>query len=317
MALSKKKRVLITGGTGFIGSNFVYKFLDLGYDVHLIVRPESNFWRIEPIKKKVKLHYINLTNTEDVNKFILNLKPQIILHFAAYGAYQSKQQDVKLTIDTNLLGTVNLVNALSKIKFDCLIYTGSSSEYGIKNRPMKESDILNPVNLYGITKAAATMYCQYMSKKLDLPIVIMRPFAVYGYFEDKDRLIPTVIKACLTNTELNLSTSYSVRDFIFIEDIIDAYLKAINSIQKIQGEIFNLGTGEQTEIAQIVNFVKQFAHSLIEPHYGKVMPAQIEPKTWIADILKAKKLLNWQPKYDLGVGLRKDVEWFKKNLFLY
>jgi len=317
MALRETKRVLITGGTGFIGSNFVYKFLDLGYDVHLIVRPESNFWRIEPIKKKVKLHYINLTNTEDVNKFILNLKPQIILHFAAYGAYQSKQQDVKLTIDTNLLGTVNLVNALSKIKFDCLIYTGSSSEYGIKNRPMKESDILNPVNLYGITKAAATMYCQYMSKKLDLPIVIMRPFAVYGYFEDKDRLIPTVIKACLTNTELNLSTSYSVRDFIFIEDIIDAYLKAINSIQKIQGEIFNLGTGEQTEIAQIVNFVKQFAHSLIEPHYGKVMPAQIEPKTWIADILKAKKLLNWQPKYDLGVGLRKDVEWFKKNLFLY
>jgi len=317
MALRETKRVLITGGTGFIGSNFVYKFLDLGYDVHLIVRPESNFWRIEPIKKKVKLHYINLTNTEDVNKFILNLKPQIILHFAAYGVYQSKQQDVKLTIDTNLLGTVNLVNALSKIKFDCLIYTGSSSEYGIKNRPMKESDILNPVNLYGITKAAATMYCQYMSKKLDLPIVIMRPFAVYGYFEDKDRLIPTVIKACLTNTELNLSTSYSVRDFIFIEDIIDAYLKAINSIQKIQGEIFNLGTGEQTEIAQIVNFVKQFAHSLIEPHYGKVMPAQIEPKTWIADILKAKKLLNWQPKYDLGVGLRKDVEWFKKNLFLY
>ena len=317
MVLSKKKRVLITGGTGFIGSNFVYKFLELGYDVHLIVRPESNFWRIEPIKKKVKLHYINLASTEEVNNFILNLKPQIILHFAAYGAYQSKQQDVKLTIDTNLLGTINLVNALSKIKFDCLIYTGSSSEYGIKNKPMKESDILNPVNLYGITKAAATMHCQYMSKKLDLPIVIMRPFAVYGYFEDKDRLIPTVIKACLTNTELNLSNPNSVRDFIFIEDIIDVYLKTIDNVQKIKGEIFNLGTSKQTKIAQVVDIVKEFAHSLIEPHYGTLMPAQIEPKTWVADISKIKRILNWQPKYNLEAGLKKDIEWFLKYSSLY
>ena len=317
MALKEKKKILITGGTGFIGSNFVYKFLDLGHDVHLIVRPESNFWRIKPVEKKVKLHFIDLFNQQEVEKLIIKLKPQIILHFADYGAYQSKQQDIKLTIDTNLLGTINLVNAISKIKFDCLIYTGSSSEYGIKNKSMEETDILNPDNLYGITKAAGTMYCQYMSKKLSLPIVIMRPFAVYGYFEDKDRLIPTIIKACLTKTELNLTNPNFVRDFIFIEDLIDAYLAAIKKIQKIQGEIFNLGTGKQTEIAQVAKLVKEITQSKVKPEYNQIKSVQIEPKTWVADISKIKKLLSWQPKYNLRKGLEKNIEWFKKNIYIY
>jgi nucleoside-diphosphate-sugar epimerase len=317
MALRQKKKVLITGGTGFIGSNFVYKFLALGYDVHLLVRSESNFWRIAPIKKKVKLHYTDLCNAEEVNKLIKKLKPQIILHFAAYGVYQRKQQDIALTINTNLLGTINLVNALSKIKFDCFIYTGSFFEYGIKNKPMKETDILEPVNLYGITKAAGTMYCQYMSRKLNLPIVITRLSTVYGYFEDKDRLIPTIIKSNLTNTELNLSNPNFVRDFIFIEDIIDAYLKAIKKIKKIKGEIFNLGTGKQTKIDEVVNLVKKLAHSYIEPCYEKVAPTQLEPKICVADISKAKKLLNWKPRYNLEKGLRKGIDWFKKNIYIY
>lgn len=313
----QKKKVLITGGTGFIGSNFVYKFLELGHDVHLIVRPESNFWRIALIKKKVKLHYTDLCNAEEVNKLIKKLKPHIILHFAAYGAYQGKQKDITLTINTNLLGTINLVNALSKIKFDCFINTGSSSEYGIKNKPMKETDILEPVNLYGITKAAGTMYCQYMSRKFNLPVAIMRPFAVYGYFEDQDRLIPTIIKSNLTNTKLNLSNPNFVRDFIFIEDLIDAYLKAIKNIQKIKGEIFNLGTGKQSKIDEVVSLVKKITSSPIEPQYGKVTSVQLEPKIWVADISKAKKLLNWKPKYTLEKGLTKDIEWFKENLLLY
>ena len=93
------KKVLITGGTGFIGSNFVNKFLELGDEVNLIVRPESNFWRIESVKSKTKLHLVDLTNAEEIERFIGNLRPQIILHFATYGAYQGRGQDIKRTID--------------------------------------------------------------------------------------------------------------------------------------------------------------------------------------------------------------------------
>ena len=311
------EKVLITGGAGFIGVNFVYKFLDLGYEVNLLEKQRVNLWRLEDIKEKIKFHYIDLKNSNKLGSLITYLKPQIILHFAALGTYPRKQQGVKEIIETNLLGTINLVNACSKIKFKCFINTGSSSEYGIKERPMKENDLLEPNNLYGITKAAATMYCQNTARKLGLPIVTVRPFAVYGYFEEKERLIPTVIKSCLTNKELKLSSSESVRDFIFIEDVISAYLTIIENIQEIKGEIFNLGTGKQATIKEVVNLVKKITKSDVKPQYGQAKPAQTEPKNWVADISKIKKILNWQPKYNLKDGLKKDIEWFKKNISLY
>src|SRR3989344_7983952 len=188
------KKILITGGTGFVGSNFVHELLEAGGDMHLIVRPESNFWRINDIKDKLKLHYVDLLDAAEMEKFIAELEPEVILHFATYGAYQSRQQDIKLMIDTNLLGTINLVNAASKTKFDCFINTGSSSEYGEKDHPMKETDILEPNNLYGVTKAAATMYAQFMAKKMNLPMATIRLFSPYGYFEEEGRLMPNVVK---------------------------------------------------------------------------------------------------------------------------
>ncbi len=315
--MRNNKKILITGGAGFIGANFAYKFLDLGYNVNLIEKKETNLWRIEEIKEKIKINYLDIRNYDELEPFIKKLNPEIILHFATYGAYQAKQQDVKKTIDTNLLGTVNLINTCSKIKFKCFINTGTNSEYGIKDKPMKEDDLLEPDNLYGITKAAATMYCQYIAKKLDLPIVTMRPFAVYGYFEQKERLIPTVIRSCLANTQLKLSSPDSVRDFIFIEDVISTYLVAIKNIQKIKGEIFNIGTGKQNTIEEVINLVKEITHSKVRPEYGQIKPTQYEPKNWVADISKIKRLLNWQPEYNLEKGLQKNIKWFKRNISLY
>ena len=182
---------------------------------------------------------------------------------------------------------------------------------------MRETDILEPDNLYGITKAGATMYCQYIAKTLDLPIVNTRLFAAYGYFEEKERLIPAVIKSYLTKTELKLSSPKPVRDFIFIEDIIDAYLLIIKKVQKIKGEIFNLGTGKQTKIGQVVDTVKKINGFTIKPQYNQIKLSQTEPKLWIADISKTKKLLGWRAKYNLKQGLEKNIDWFEKNIFLY
>lgn len=311
------KKVLITGGAGFIGANFVYKFLELSNKVFVFERKETNLWRIEKVKDKIIFHSPDLTNYEEVEKAVSQIKPDIVIHFAAYGVNQRIQQDINLTIDTNLKGTINLINACQKIGVECFINTGSSSEYGIKQEPQKETDVLESDNLYGITKAGTTMYCQMLARKFNFPVAIMRPYAVYGYFEEKERLVPIVVRSCLTNNKLELSRSDSVRDFIFIEDLISGYLCAIENIQKIKGEIFNLGTGQQHLISQVVEAIKKISGSKIEPVYGKVMIAQAEPKIWFADISKAKKLLGWQPKFDLESGLKKDIEWFKNNLSFY
>ncbi|MBI5401677.1 NAD-dependent epimerase/dehydratase family protein [Candidatus Wolfebacteria bacterium] len=308
------KRVLITGGTGFVGSNFTYKFLDLGFDVNLLVRSESNFWRIEEIKNKIKLHYVDLTNREETENFIKKLKPQIILHFATYGAYLGRQKDVNEAVKTNLLGTVNLLNACSKIDFECFINTGTNSEYGEKNHPMRENEILEPNNFYGATKAAASIYCNYLAKKLSLPLVTIRLFSVFGYFEERGRLVPSVIKAALNNENINLSTCEAVRDFIFIEDIIDFYLKTIEKISFIKGNIFNAGTGEQHTIEELAKIVKDLTNSPSEIVCGAVDIHQYEPKSWVSDISKAKNILGWKPNFSLEHGLQKNIEWFRKIL---
>ncbi len=313
----KDKAVLITGGAGFIGANFTHKFLDLGYKVNIAEKEGANFWRLEKIKNKIKINFVDLKNPDETEALIAKIKPKIILHFATYGVFQARQQDIKETIDTNLLGTINLVNACSKIKFECFINTGSTSEYGSKNGLMKEDNLLEANNLYGITKAAGTMYCQHMAEKLDLPIVTTRLSSPYGYFEEKGRLVPTIIKSCLENSELNLSSPTFVRDFIFIEDIIGAYLAIIKNIKKAKGEIFNIGTEVQTTIDQLANIIKKNTHSNIKPKYGQIKPAQIEPKNWVVDISKIKKTLNWQPKYNLEKGLKKDIKWFEENIYLY
>lgn len=307
------KKILITGGTGFIGSNLVYKFLELGNDIHLIVRPESNFWRIDAIKDKLKLHYIDLLNTSEIDGFIVELRPEVILHFATYGAYQGKQQDVKLTVDTNLLGAINLVNAASKIKFGCFINTGSSSEYGEKDHPMKEVDILEPNNLYGVTKAAATMYAQFMAKKINLPIVTIRLFSPYGYFEEDGRLIPNVVKAGINNEKFSAPSPLITRDFLFIEDVLDAYLKAIDNIDNIKGDIFNVSSGKQHSIADVVSTIEKILDKKIDVDYGNIEAKQNEPKMWVADISKAKKMIGWSPINSLEDGLRKYIDWVRKN----
>lgn len=311
------KKVLITGGAGFIGANFVYKFLKLGYEVNVFEKQKANLWRLEKVMDQINLYSPDLTDYTQTEKIIAKIKPETVLHFAAYGAYQRFQQDINLTIETNLRGAINLVNACQKSGAQCFINTGTNSEYGIKDAPMKETDILEADNLYAITKAASTMYCQMMARKFSFPVITIRPFAVYGYFEERERLIPTIIKSCLMNTKLELSRPDSVRDFIFIEDLIDGYLSAIKNAEKIKGEIFNLGLGKQNTISQVVEIIKKFAGSNIEPLYGEIKMAQTEPKNWLADISKAKKLLDWEPKYNLEAGLKKNVEWFKNNLIFY
>lgn len=313
----KSKKILITGGAGFIGANFVYKFQELGCEVHVIDKREANFWRLDKIKSKININLVDLTKKDQVEKVINKIKPEIILHFATYGAYQAKQQDVDKTININLLGAINLIEACREVGFECFINTSSSSEYGIKDKPMKENDLLEPDNLYGVTKVATTLYCQNIAKKFNLPIITMRLFSVYGYFEEKERLIPTIINSFLQNKELELSSPNSVRDFIFIEDIMEAYLLAIENIESIKGEIFNLGAGKQSKISEVVEIVKKNINSYVKIKYGKVKISQTEPQLWVADNSKARKILKWQPRNDLDTGIKKNIKWFKDNLSLY
>ena len=309
------KNIFITGSTGFIGSNLVRRSLEEGADVHIITRNRSNKWRLNDILGDLNEYHTDLTNYDRLSSIIREVEPSIIFHLATYGGDPS-QKNTKKIIESNLIGTVNLVNACKKMGFDILVNTSSSSEYGIKSKSMYESDLLEPVNDYGVSKAAATLYCQAIAKKENLPIVTLRLFSPYGYYEGKNRLIPSVILACLEGKNPKVSSPNFVRDFVFIEDVMDSYV-SLTETSDLLGDIFNIGSGNQHNIGEVVKIVMDLTGKIVKPEWILASKWSEEPDKWEANISKANEYLRWGPKFNLERGLAKTVEWFAEKRFLY
>lgn len=306
-----RSSVLITGGAGFIGANLVNKLLDFKYNnVNLIVRESTVLWRLKTALPKIHLHKVDLLDMDNLKKTIEKVNPSIIFHLATYSAYRNQEAALEM-IETNIKGTLNLLISSQDINYDIFVNTGSSSEYGIKEKPMKEDDLLKPVSFYAATKSSATLLCQAFSKEYKKPIVTLRPFSVYGPYEENDRFIPTIIKAIIENKPISLTPGRERRDFIYIADIIDIYIKTIKKGNKLSGEILNMGTGKEFTNDEVVDMLFKVANKKVQINKGS-FPARLwDNSHWVSDISKTKKLLNWKPQNTLLDGLKKTYDWYK------
>ena len=312
----KGKNILITGATGFVGANLVKHFLKKGANISIFKRQQSSLWRIKDIIDQISVYNADLLDCAKVNKAVKRIRPDVILHAATYGGHAT-QANLTRIFKTNFDGTVNLLNSCLKNGFELFVNTGSSSEYGVKDYPMRESDLLKPVTLYGVSKAAASIYCQYAAKRHNLPIVTLRLFSPYGYFDDRSRVISYIILSCLKNKTINISSPNPVRDFIFIDDVVDAYEKTMVRCSNMSGSIFNIGSGKQCSIEKLAGKITRAIDDNTVIKYQKKLSTRIEPKNWVADISKSSVELKWQPKFSIDEGLRKTIVWFRENKELY
>ncbi|MFH1848357.1 MAG: SDR family NAD(P)-dependent oxidoreductase [Candidatus Omnitrophota bacterium] len=313
----KNKKILVTGATGFIGSNLAAAFLEKEARVFIFTRPTSDRWRLKGILKRVSDHSVDLTDRAGLNKTVALIGPDIIVHNAVYGGFLS-QDDAEKTHRINYHGTVNLLNACVKTGFEVFINTGTSSEYKIQNRALGEADALEETGAYGSSRARAALFCQReAAARGQGAIVTLRLFSPYGYYDAGERLIPSVIMSCLKGKRPKVSSPGPVRDFIFIEDIIDAYVKTIENAASVSGEIFNIGCGRQRSVLEVVKQILEITGSSAEPEWGSMRNPRTEPVVWQADISKAQRLLKWRPAHSLEQGLTKTVDWFRENLSLY
>jgi nucleoside-diphosphate-sugar epimerase len=306
-----EQRFFITGATGFVGSVLARKLAGLGHEVHVLVRPGANRWRLEGLEDKLHIHPGDLTDGARLTAIVREVKPAIIYHLAVHGAYPN-ETDADRIILTDVFGTWNLLKACAEVDYKLLINAGSSSEYGIKPNAMRETDPLEPRSYYAVAKCAQTLVCGYRAHAESRPINTLRLFSAYGPYEEPSRFLPTVIRRCLAGRDLDTVPPETARDFIYIDDVIEAFLR-VDELSLQYGEVFNIGSGVQSTVRDVVRTAIELTGAKIKVNWG-AMPARAwDTETWLADYSKARRALKWTPTTGLAAGIDKTVQWLRSR----
>jgi nucleoside-diphosphate-sugar epimerase len=307
------KRVIVTGATGFVGSNLARRLLRDGHEVHLLVRPSHSPWRIDDIRHDVRLHEVSLEDAEGVTQTVGRIRPDWIFHLAAHGAYSS-QTDLRQMVQTNLVGTINLVEACLATGFDAFVNTGSSSEYGFKDHAPAEDESPEPNSHYAVTKAAATLFCRHTAQRRAVHLPTLRLYSVYGPYEEPTRLIPRLITRGLKGELPPLVNPTVARDYVYVDDVTEAYLLAATARGDVEpGAIYNVGTGVQTSLEEAVETARRVLSIKMEPQWASMPEREWDTSIWVANNRKIKDALGWQPRYSFEQGFQLTVEWLRAH----
>jgi nucleoside-diphosphate-sugar epimerase len=306
------KRIILTGASGFVGANLARRLLRDGHELHLLLRRNHHPWRIAAIQDDAQLHETDLSDEESLARIVESVRPEWVFHLAAYGAY-APQTDLRRMVWTNILGTMNLVQACLKTGFEAFVNTGSSSEYGFKDHAPAEDESLEPNSPYAVTKASATLFCRHTARSRQVHLPTLRLYSIYGPYEEPSRLIPTLIVRGLNGQLPPLVNPETARDFVYIDDVVEAYLLAATQSFEEHGAVYNVGSGIQTTMREVVEVARRVMNIEDEPEWGSMPARQWDTQVWVSDNSKIRNALGWQPRFTLEQGLRATVDWLKEN----
>lgn len=301
------ERVFVTGSSGFVGACLVRALIARGHQVHALLRSDSWPWRLAGLANRLTPHRADLLDAEGVASAIRSARPAAVFHLATHGAYES-QADARTILTTNVLGTLNLLEASAAAGVATFVTTGSSSEYGFKGEPMRETDRLDPNSIYAVAKAAQTHLCGLWARKRPMDVVVFRLFSVYGPWEEPSRLIPTLIRRARAGLPLDMVSPDTSRDFVYIDDVLEALLD-LKAAAQLRGEVVNLGTGVETTMRDAVATVTDLLGSRSEVRWGAMPARHWDSARWCADRARAKAILGWEPRHSLRAGLARMAEW--------
>lgn len=306
------KRILLTGGTGFVGACLARRLLAEGHEVHLLVRPGYRPWRLAGIRDAVALHEAPMADMEAMRRLMASVRPHWVFHLAAHGAY-SWETDAFRIAQTNVLGTVCLLEAALDAGCEAFVHAGSSSEYGLKDHAPSEYEWLDPNSAYAATKAAATLYCRHAALARQARVVTLRLYSVFGPYEDPNRLVPKLITNGLRGEWPPLADPNVARDFVYVDDVADAFLAAATTPGAVPGAVYNVGTGKQTTIGEAVVLVRHLLDIAAEPRWGGMAPRSWDTTIWVADPARIRRELGWAPRHSFEEGMRQTIRWFREN----
>ena len=317
-------RILITGAEGFIGSHLTENLLDRGFKVNALVFYNfKNSWgwldySKYKLSKKLKVVPGDIRDPKLIKSSMEGC--DAVINLAALIGIPYSYVSPLSYIQTNILGTYNILEAAKDLKLKKIIQTSTSEVYGSpKNVPIKETDQLKGQSPYSASKISADQIALSYFYSFNMPITIIRPFNTFGPRQSPRAIIPTIILQSLEkNKKIKLGSLNTTRDFNYVEDIVKAfYLSLIRN--KLEGEVINLGTGFEITIKDLVKEIGGLMNKKIQviTEKGRVRPKNSEVLRLKADTRKAKKLLKWSPKFNGVKGLRKNlvktIKWYESK----
>ena len=291
------KKILIVGGTGFIGYHLAKKLINKNLKVFSLSSRKPKKLRY---LKGVKYLVCDITDKKKLKKIIKN-KFEYIVNLSGYVDHAN----FKKTFNSHFLGCKNLTEIFLKnppIKF---VQMGSSSEYGKLKSPHYEFLKCKPVSAYGKAKLLATKHIINLYYKNKFPSVVLRLYQAYGPKQDPNRVIPYVISQCAKNKTFPSSDGKQLRDFVHVYDVVNAIIKSLNS-KNAEGEIINIGSGKAIQIKKIILKIKKKLKKG-QPEFGKLKMRKDETLKIYPRISKAKKIINWKPKISFNKGLLQTI----------
>ena len=294
----KDKKILITGATGFLGSHLLSALIEKGYNIIILKRSFSNTWRIQDVLHQIRSHDVDKI---DIKKIFDENEIEGIIHLATdYG--RKNNNDIIQMSKANIELPAQLLDLCTK--------------YGIRFFINSHTSTNNKYSLYSATKSAFTEISRYFIANYQVKFINMRLEYMYGEKDDYTKFIPFVFKSILEGKEIRATKGEQKRDFIYVKDVTDAYIKVMNNLEKLGDEFieFEIGMGESISLRDFANKIENIINKKANIKWGAIPYRKNEIFDSKANIEKAKNILGWHPRYDLNYGLKRTINWYKKSM---
>jgi NAD dependent epimerase/dehydratase len=319
----KNKKILVTGAGGFIGSHLTERLVELGANTKAFVRYNSrNDWGLLELLPREKLDKIevimgDLKDADAVRHAVEEV--DIIFHLGSLIAIPYSYIHPRETIETNIMGALNVLTAAKENTIEKLVHTSTSEVYGTARYvPIDETHPLQGQSPYSASKIGADKIAESFFRSFDLPVAIIRPFNTYGPRQSARAVIPTIITQALTGEKIVLGSLHPTRDYTYVKDVVEGFIKIAESPKSV-GEVVNIGSNFEISIGDLANKIISLIgkNAEIIPDPVRIRPQDSEVERLWCDNTKAKRLLGWEPTTSLEEGLKKTIDWISDNMHLY
>ncbi len=309
--MKSNEKILITGGTGFLGRYVVQSLASSGF-VPTILTRNLQTEVFGKYRRQINLVESDLFDSNSVYKLLREIQPDMIIHLAGYTFRKDEPFDILENF--NHKATVELLDQADSLKIKKFILTGTADEYGFQNAPQSEKMSAMPISDYAISKNKAVEHALNLHEHSNFPIIVARPFTIYGIGQPPKMFVSQAVDCAVRGLPFEMSKGEQKRDLLFVTDFVNAIIKLLTT-DEIEGEIFNVGSGQSIALRELAEKIWEIAgadEKLLKVGARQTNASELHDTQ--ADIRKIKMTLDWQPEVSLAEGLKLIIDKAKANL---